>query len=389
MRNQCLFAGGVALYFVCADRIHRLRDGRWSAIDLAGQKLEAAASKPPRVPAQPPRPAAPLKADATALMAGVADNFDDLDALHVLADALQEAGDPRGELIELQCVEQPTAAQRRRIEALLKAHTAEWLGPLADVVARGSVVFRRGFLRELGLKQKGASKAKQLRGRAEWATVERLDVSMWPDAATLELLGDPALKNLRIVEGLNHFSSLAQVGAAGWHTLSFRFGLQEDGAAALCGAKNLPALRHLAFSAQDMDQALLPPVWECPLVQQLETLVVRCKQLAEVVPLWDKALGHLQRLTILPGGMDRGGGWELTLRREPGGASLCFKFHWPNPRNADVQYGNLAALMKALPKLTATRVEVAQGAIAPTPAQKSEIAEAAKKLGGELTWSVG
>jgi hypothetical protein len=352
VRNQCLFAGGGALYFVCANRIHRLRDSRWSVIDLAGQTLKVRASKAPKHSVQPSRPAAPLNADASALMARVVDNFDDLEALHVLADALQGARDPRGELIELQCIEQPTAAQRRRIEALLKAHLTEWLGPLADTAARGSVVFRRGFLRELGLKQKAASKSKQLRGQPQWATVERLDVSMWPDVATLELICDPGMKCLRIVDGLNYGVSLALVGTPAWHTLALRFGLRPDDIATLCNAGNLPALHHLTFDAQDVDQTLLVPLWRCPLIRQLETLVVRCRQLAGVVPLWNKELGHLQRLTILPGGMDRAGGWQLTLQRERGALQLRFQFHWANHR--DLQFGKLADLMRALPPLSAT-----------------------------------
>ena len=71
----------------------------------------------------------------------------------VLADALLELGDPRGELIALQCQASPTAQTTAREAALLRKHATAWLAPLAAMIRtqrlrdpRGKPRFRRGFL---------------------------------------------------------------------------------------------------------------------------------------------------------------------------------------------------------------------------------------------------
>jgi uncharacterized protein (TIGR02996 family) len=74
-------------------------------------------------------------------------------ALAVLADLLQAAGDPRGELIAMQMLPSDDAdafARRDRIHALLAAHARTWLGPIADVTARAR--FHRGLLARLELR---------------------------------------------------------------------------------------------------------------------------------------------------------------------------------------------------------------------------------------------
>lgn len=318
-----------------------------------------------------------------ALFERVLGDPDDLDALRVLADALQEIADPRGELIALQCLDEPTPTQQRRIAALLKSHMDVWLGRLAAAASRGSVVFRRGFVRELGLKKAAAKQVETLIGCPEWVTVERLDVSMWPDAATLELLGDPALRALRIVDGLNDVASLAKVGRPAWHTLSLRFGITPNDIEPLCQVTNLPALRHLTAEAQDIDQALLEPVWRCPLVQQLETLVVRCRRSKDVIPLWSTALRHLVGLTILPGGMADEPGWEVRLRRQRNKSQVEFRYHWPRPQND--AYAKLAALIAALGPVSLDSIDVVPYA-PPTPSQRAEVDHAAARINAAVTW---
>jgi uncharacterized protein (TIGR02996 family) len=78
----------------------------------------------------------------------------------VLADLLQVAGDPRGELISLQLlpIEDAAALDRQdRIQQLLRSHVGEWLGPLRDVAQAAR--FDRGFLSavELDVKWPAAS----------------------------------------------------------------------------------------------------------------------------------------------------------------------------------------------------------------------------------------
>nr|HEX4316534.1 TIGR02996 domain-containing protein [Kofleriaceae bacterium] len=74
-----------------------------------------------------------------ALFAAVDAAPDDDAPRRVLADALLELGDPRGELIALQLA---PVLDDARIRALLDAHRAEWAGKL-DLI--GDVVFERGF----------------------------------------------------------------------------------------------------------------------------------------------------------------------------------------------------------------------------------------------------
>lgn len=92
--------------------------------------------------------------DAEAFERKLAANPDDLAAWGAYADYLQEQGDPRGEFMQVQLAledESLTAAERKKLAArekqLLKAHAADWLGPLAasaPEVAR--VTFARGWV---------------------------------------------------------------------------------------------------------------------------------------------------------------------------------------------------------------------------------------------------
>jgi uncharacterized protein (TIGR02996 family) len=82
---------------------------------------------------------------------------DDLALRRVLADALQEAGDPRGEFIALQLAIADGTADRRahqRVEELLAAHLDRWIGVLPNVLP-ASAHFQRGFLVELTTTARG------------------------------------------------------------------------------------------------------------------------------------------------------------------------------------------------------------------------------------------
>src|SRR5262245_22731070 len=81
----------------------------------------------------------------------------------VSADWLQERGDPRGELIAVQCTLHrlsPVDPQRPELEAreqaLLDAHEAKWRAelPLRRGVALGP--FERGFVSEVEITREGA-----------------------------------------------------------------------------------------------------------------------------------------------------------------------------------------------------------------------------------------
>lgn len=82
-------------------------------------------------------------------MPAVAERPDDLSLRLVVAEALSERGNPRGEFIALQCAHRDLS----RARALLREHGESWLSPeVRDVIVPGSAVFSRGFLSACRLK---------------------------------------------------------------------------------------------------------------------------------------------------------------------------------------------------------------------------------------------
>ncbi|MCA9681800.1 MAG: TIGR02996 domain-containing protein, partial [Myxococcales bacterium] len=74
---------------------------------------------------------------------------DDLDARLVLADALIELGDARGEFIQVQIARESAPKDRKlaaREKQLLADHRDRFLGPLEPIVRKGSLEFARGFV---------------------------------------------------------------------------------------------------------------------------------------------------------------------------------------------------------------------------------------------------
>ncbi|MBA3538891.1 MAG: hypothetical protein H0T79_04625, partial [Deltaproteobacteria bacterium] len=103
-----------------------------------------------------------------------ADPFD-LHRRAVLADALELASDPRGELIQLQLAIADGALDRRlhaRVRRLLAVHLDEWIGPLPNV-DRDSVRFARGFPVALSCRAGDQDLASAI-ARHEWRTLEAL-----------------------------------------------------------------------------------------------------------------------------------------------------------------------------------------------------------------------
>jgi uncharacterized protein (TIGR02996 family) len=115
------------------------------------------AARPPHVSTERADPAAfaelaalwarPATAvDLDALLAAVYANPADTDARMIYGDALQQLGDPRGELIALQCARGADAPPSRRERTLLATHGRVWLGGLEPCVQKSGVAFRRGFI---------------------------------------------------------------------------------------------------------------------------------------------------------------------------------------------------------------------------------------------------
>jgi uncharacterized protein (TIGR02996 family) len=91
----------------------------------------------------------------------------------VLADALLEQGEVRGEFISLQL--DGSSRSRKRAAKLLNRHRQAFLGPLADTVVPGTDEWQGGFLTGAAATLCGA----RVDERA-WATVERLVVVLGP-----------------------------------------------------------------------------------------------------------------------------------------------------------------------------------------------------------------
>jgi len=109
----------------------------------------------------------------------------------VLADALLQAGLPRGEFIALQL--DGSRRARKRAQKLLERHRPEWLGPLLDNVVAGTDAWREGFLYAAHVRLWGDRVDER-----SWATVERL-VLHWRGVQPLEL-ASPHLSSLRALK---------------------------------------------------------------------------------------------------------------------------------------------------------------------------------------------
>lgn len=119
---------------------------------------------------------------------------DDDDARLVLADALQEAGDPRGELITLQDLAESStlnSEQRKRVKQILSKHVDDLLGPLAPIVMKRGQVFRRGFLHACELKENiHATQLEAVRDSDLLATIHTV-------RAPIDFILLPGLRSLR------------------------------------------------------------------------------------------------------------------------------------------------------------------------------------------------
>lgn len=130
----------------------------------------------------------------------------DLAARAVLADALQVAGDPRGELIAIQLA--ANARAEHRSDELLARFADQWTSPLPAAVRR-AVRFARGFPVALTTNARHGA-LERLATRHEWSTLE--EVHLW--AADVDLA--PLLRRMPLLHTLGaHPSSLIALARFG------------------------------------------------------------------------------------------------------------------------------------------------------------------------------
>lgn len=176
--------------------------------------------------------------DVDGLVAAVRADPDDLGVRRILADALTEQGDPRGEHIALQLAGDGSS---KRANALLKAHRAAWLGPDLECTLI-QVRFANGFPEE-----------------AETAGNARADAETWERASL-----DPGLATLRALwrgrgNNRNYAAFVTSPCATGLrvvelHSPSFVGPFAEARGAGLTGVvfPNLPTLGTLKRVASEL-----------------------------------------------------------------------------------------------------------------------------------------
>jgi uncharacterized protein (TIGR02996 family) len=133
------------------------------------------------------------------LLAAVYANLADDGPRLVLADHLAELGDPRGELIALQCQGALSAKQQARVTKLVDTHCREWLAELGDnTILKDGLVFERGFVARARVRL--WSNRTPTVGHRIWSTLRTADVF---EGSTITELLDPVCVSLRTLYGID------------------------------------------------------------------------------------------------------------------------------------------------------------------------------------------
>jgi len=136
------------------------------------------------------------------LLDAVYANLDDDGPRLVLADHLTEVGDPRGELIALQCQGTPlTPKQQARVNHLVETHGKRWLAELGDhALMKDGLVYERGFVAKARLRLYAYSSEPRSIGKRVWATLREADLA---NGSVGDELLDPVCVSLRRITGVN------------------------------------------------------------------------------------------------------------------------------------------------------------------------------------------
>lgn len=211
--------------------------------------------------------------DVSSLTTQVYSRPADDDVRRVLADALLEAGDVRGELITLQLLPSLDATQRKRAKQLLDQHARKWLGVLEPAILKSGLVYRRGFPAVAKLSTNQRSVVDKVMGRPEWNTFEELDLESWPSDSRKAFLSQPLL-GLRYAYVLENPSDLPD-RALDWEGVSFRF-IDKAHVAQLSALSTLPKLKWLEFlhtsNGHGGNIEAYGAFWRSSIARRLETI---------------------------------------------------------------------------------------------------------------------
>jgi uncharacterized protein (TIGR02996 family) len=217
------------------------------------------------------------------LFAAVYAHPDDDSPRAVLADYLQERGDPRGEFIALQLARPRDAPPSRRETDLLRRGRREWLGAIAPLVVDSRPAYERGFVARCSIRHDGSRLHDHLCERPEWATIVEANVHETRGREAILVERMPALRVLRgtVAAVLHAHPTLAEVQASA---------ATADQIAALA-ARDLPALRSLRFQHCRCTPAELQPLWDSPIGRRLRRFEADLLDVVAHLPI-------LLRLTI-------------------------------------------------------------------------------------------
>jgi uncharacterized protein (TIGR02996 family) len=235
----------------------------------------------------------------------------------VYADVLLSQGDLRGELITLQLLEKPNAAQRQRERQLLKENGQAWLGPLAVVLQKSGLRWVRGFPTAARVEGDKLLAAPKLVGHPAWSTFEELVVR---GRDPTRALVHPVLAGLRALSGVGTETALELLAVdppRALERLSCTLYLSDEPPAraarleTLGLARGLPHLRKLAL--EWFDVAAVPGLLQTSLGRRLTRLQVSVQ--------WADVPALVAELHGAQGGPDQlvvhetFRGWNLCLER--------------------------------------------------------------------------
>ena len=192
----------------------------------------------------------------------------------VLADALQEQGDPRGEFISLQLQTPRSQRSDRRMQKLLDRHRTQFLRRLhSAVMPDENQRWERGFLTEASVVLHG-----DLVDAPDWATLRKLEV-LFSGTPPVELasrhfrsLKDVArapLQAVPVLFGADHPLGLESVALQGPPDLSSWPAAEVE----LIGqARSLPSLARLTLHCQTPNFAEADWVWRMPVLSRIKSL---------------------------------------------------------------------------------------------------------------------
>lgn len=219
--------------------------------------------------------------DVSSLEAAVYASPDDDAPRLVLADALLEKDDPRGEFLTLQLKAargRLNATERWKEHDLLVEHRDAWLGPLTLALDKMChiVEFKNGFADTIAVAARKPHAMKVLAESAQFKTVRTVLLNLYDDdALPLELLRSPAFSR---ITGLGWLRAAAfhQVLTADtpWSYEKLICSEPDYNAVArdvelLCNSKAIPRVKSLKVSGYLVKPEQLAPLWKSELGARL------------------------------------------------------------------------------------------------------------------------